>query len=268
MRGAALNLLRPTAAAAALLGVLLGAGLAPAHAGVFDDDEARKAILDLRTKVSANDEAARKREAEIVAAGQQQAEQQQKALLDLANQNEALRAEIARLRGLTEQLARDVAEVQRRQKDIAQGVDDRLRKVEPQKVAVDGAEFMAEPEETRAYDDALNALRGGDFDKAATALTAFAKRWPASGYGDSARYWLGNALYGKRLYKDAISTFRAFVTAAPEHPRAPEALLALANCQVEAKDVKPARKTLEELIKAYPKSEAAVAAKERMAALK
>ena len=62
--------------------------------------------------------------------------------------------------------------------------------------------------------------------------------------------------------------FRAFVTAVPAHPRAPEALLALANCQIEMKDNRAARKTIEELVKAYPASEAAAAGKERLVNLK
>jgi TolA-binding protein len=72
----------------------------------------------------------------------------------------------------------------------------------------------------------------------------------------------------RRDYKEAIATFRAFVAAAPDHPRAPEALLALANSQAEMKDTKGARKTIDDLIKAYPKSEAAQAGKERLASLK
>ena len=45
-------------------------------------------------------------------------------------------------------------------------------------------------------------------------------------------------------------------------------MLAIANCQAEMKDSTAARKTLDDLIKRYPKSEAAQAGKERLAALK
>jgi TolA-binding protein len=45
-------------------------------------------------------------------------------------------------------------------------------------------------------------------------------------------------------------------------------MLSIANCQVELKDPKTARKTLTDLIKTYPQSEAAVAAKERLLVLK
>ena len=78
----------------------------------------------------------------------------------------------------------------------------------------------------------------------------------------------GNALYGKRQYKEAIAAFRSFVNGAPGHPRAPEALLAMANSQAEMKDTRGARRTLEELLKTYPASEAAQAGKQRLASLK
>jgi tol-pal system protein YbgF len=191
-----------------------------------------------------------------------------RSLFELNGQIESLRSEVATLRGTNEQLARDLTDVQRRQKDITQGVDDRIRKLEPIKVSVDGRDFMADPEEKRQFDDALATLRGGDFDKSATAFGVFLRRYPGSGYADSARFWWGNALYGKRDYKEAIQAFRGMVNNAPDHPRAPEALLAIANCQAETKDSKAARVTIGELIKTYPKSEAAQAGRERLAALK
>ena len=236
----------------------------PARAALFEDDEARKAILDLRTKLEDQRQ-------QNTAAQRQLAEQiqtLQRSLLDLNNQNEQLKAELARLRGQLETTQRDVADLQRRQKDMTQVVDERMKRLEPQQVTLDGKEFSAEPDEKRSYDEAIGVLRSGDFDKAAGALQAFMKRWPQSGYGDAARYWLGNAQYGKRDYKDAMASFRQFVTGAPDHLRAPEALLALANCQIELKDNKSAKRTLEDLVRQYPKTEAAVAARERLSVLR
>lgn len=238
-----------------------------AQAQLFPDNEARKAIIELR----ATDEAQKKSITELTTTNKELAEQLaqiKRSLLDLNNQLELLRADLARQRGGNEQLARDVAEVQRRQKDIAQGVDERIRKIEPQRVVLDGKEFLADPEEKRQYEEAFTIVRTGEFVGAANALAAFLRRWPESGYADSARFWLGNAQYGKREVKEAAATFRAFIAAAPLHARVPEAMLALANCQAESKDTKGARVTLNELLKKYPQSEAAQAGKERLAALK
>jgi len=259
-------LLRP-----ALLSLALGLAAGAGQAALFDDDEARKAILELRERVRAGEEQSAARTAELAAANAQLTEQLaalRRSLLDLNNQIEALRAEVARLRGNDEQIVRELAELQRSQKDVSQALDGRLARFEPAKVTLDGREFLAEPAEKAAYEEAIAAIRGGDFDKSATQLTDFLRRYPQSGYADSARFWLGNALYGKRQHKEAIAAFRSFVNAAPAHPRAPEALLALANSQAETKDTRGARRTLEELLKTYPASEAAQAGKQRLAALK
>jgi tol-pal system protein YbgF len=258
---------RPTWA----LGLLAAGLLNSAHAGLFDDEEARKAIVDLRARIAAMDEQSKARSSESTAAQTQLLEQiatMRRSLLDLNNQLETLRTEIAKLRGTDEQLARDLSDVQRKQKDVTQAIDDRLRKVEPVKVSVDGRDFLVDPEEKKAYDEAMAAIRGGDFDKSVALLGNFQRRYPATGYSDSVRFWLGNAQYGRRDYKEAINAFRAFASAAPEHPRAPEALLAMANSQAEMKDPKAARKTIDDLIKAYPKSEAAQAGKDRLASIK
>ncbi len=250
------------------LAVSLLLAAAGAQAGLFDDEEARKAILDLRARIQAGDDAGRARVGELEKANSLVFEQLRRSLLDLNAQLEAQRADNAKLRGTQEQIARDLAELQRTVKEVAKTLDDRLRQVEPQKVSLDGKDFSVDPEERRGHDQAMAALRSGDFDKAAASLSAFVQRYPVSGYIDSARFWLGNALYGQKNYKDAIAVFRALVAGAPTHPRVPEAMLAIANCQIEMKDVRGARKTIDDLVKAYPSSEAAVAGKDRLANLK
>ncbi len=235
-----------------------------AHAGLFDDDEARRAILDIRQKIEQGSERQRAGQAETT----EQINQLKRSLLELNNQLEQMRGDNAKLRGQNEELARAVSEMQRKQKDLQSGLDDRMRKFEPQKVSLDGREFSVEPDEKRQYDESMELLRKSDFAGTANALTAFRKRWPSSGYGDSALFWLGNAQYGSRQYKDAIVSFRALVGAAPDSAKSPEALLAIANCQAELKDTKAARRTIDELLKAYPQSEAAQAGRERLASLK
>ncbi len=239
-----------------------------AHAGIFDDNQARQAILDLRKQLEQINEAQRVKQAELNAQMTEELTQLRRNMLELNNQLEAMRGELARMQGVEEQLVRDVADMQRRQKDASQGVEDRLRKVEPQKIMLEGQEVLVDPEEKRLYDSSLSLLRSGDFTGAVVSLLTFQRRYPVSPYTDTVRFWLGNAYYGKREYKEAIASFRGLVTAAPNHTRSPEALLSIANCQAEMKDIKTARRTIEELLKAYPNSEAAQAGKERLATLK
>ncbi|MFN9507162.1 MAG: tol-pal system protein YbgF [Rubrivivax sp.] len=273
LHGVGLPRLLPWALAAALLLAVAS----PAHA-LFNDDEARKAILELRARLTAQEDAQKAREAEAKA-GQTRLENQLKlqdeqvqalrrSILELNSQLEALRGELARLRGSDEQLAKEVAELQRRQRDIIAGIDDRLRRIEPVKVSVDGQEFLSEPDEKRAFDDALAVMRTGDFDKALTAFQGLLKRWPATGYLPAVQFWSGNAQYGRKDFREAVAQFRAFLAGSPQHPRAPEAMLGLANSQAEMKDTRAARKTLEDLQKAFPNTEAAAAAKQRLSALR
>ena len=220
-----------------------------AQAGLFEDDEARRAILELRERVERQG---------------QEIQNFQRSLLEQQNQFEALRAETARLRGEKEELTQEL----RRQQELSQGVDDRLKKFEPTKVKVDGVEFVADPAETKAYEDALAIFRKGEFGAASTAFNDFIKRNPKSGYALPSLFWLGNAQYANRNYTSAIGNFNALISKSPSHMRAADSMLSVGNCQLELKDIKAARKTFNDLVKAYPHTEAATAASERLAKLK
>lgn len=232
--------------AALLVGALLSLS---AHAALFEDTDARRAILDLRERVERQG---------------QEIQNFQRSLLEQQNQFEALREETARLRGEKEELTQEL----RRQQELSQGVDDRLKKFEPTKVKVDGVEFVAEPAETKAYEDALAVFRKGDFAGASVAFNDFIKRNPKSGYVTSSLFWVGNAQYANRDYANAIKNFNNLLGKAPSHLRAAESMLSVANCQLELKDLKAARKTLADVVKTYPHTEAAAAASERLAKLK
>lgn len=235
---------------------LLATTATASHA-LFSDDEARRAILEVRQRV----DSLQQRHSDEMS-------QVRRSVLDMQQQIDALRSDVARLTGQNEQLVREASELQRKQKDMAQGVDERLRQFEPVQVTVDGQQFSADPAEKRDFDAALAQFRSGQFPEARKSFAAFVNAYPKSGYVPSARFWLGNTQYAGRDYKEAIANFRSMLTAVPNHERAPEAMLSIANCQIEMKDTKAARKTLEDLLKAYPNSEAAVAAKDRLARLK
>ena len=246
------------------IAILVATFSAAATAGLFDDEEARRAILDLRQRVEtlrAEAEQSSIRSAEEGAA-------LRRSLLDFQNQIELLKSDAAKQRGVNEQLSKELSETQRKQKDISQALDERFRQFEPVKVSVDGREFMASPSEKKDFESALIVFRKGDFAGVQNVFLDFIRRYPSSGYESSALFWLGNAQYATRNYKEAMINFHAVVERVPEHMRAPEALLSVSNCQVELKDLRGAKRTLEELVKNYPQSEAASAAKERLLKLK
>ena len=231
-----------------------------AHAGLFEDDEARRAILDLRKKLDSQSEEIKKNAEDI--------KKFQSNLIEQQNLFENLRNEIQRVRGEKEELTQELRKQQAAAQAQSQVIDERLKKFEPIKVKLENTEFLAEPTEIRFYEAALAAFRKGEFSNASEGFIDFNKRYPNSGFGSISLFWLGNAQYANREYKEAIKNFNNLLTKEPEHSRAPDAMLSVANCQLEMKDVKSARKTLEELMKKYPQTESAAAAKERLSKLK
>jgi tol-pal system protein YbgF len=223
-----------------------------ANAALFGDDEARRAILDLRQRLEATQQSIKSQTAEIAKTQADENTKLRSSLLELQNQIEGLKSEQARLRGTLEGLLRDLSDLQLKQKDILQSVETRLNRFEPVKIVLDGLEFQAEPAEKKQFDNALAVFRTGDFAAAQSSLLGFLLSYPSSGYASSALFWLGNAQYATKDYKESMINFRKLLNIAPLHTRAPEAMLAISNCLVELKDLKAARKAMEDLIKAHP----------------
>ena len=226
-----------------------------AHAGLFDDDEARKAILDIRTRIE---------NVQRDASGRLDGKADKSSMLDLANQNEQLRLDVAKLRGQIEVLTNELANAQQRQKDFYVDLDNRLRKLEPQKVTVDGREASVEQGEQRVYEAALAQFKAGDYKNATVSFNDFLRRYPQSGYAASAQYWLGTTYYAQRDYRSAIAAQQAVLKNYPDSTKAPDALLNISTCYVELKDKLLARRALDQLIAQYPDSPAAQTAKERL----
>ena len=224
----------------------------PAQAGLFDDQEARKRLDDMRSELGA-----RMDKLEAASRGQ----------IELANQIEALKAEVAKLRGQVEVLTHEIESTQKRQKDFYVDLDNRLRKLEPQIGAeAKPADAAADPAaETRDYESALNLFKSGKHKEALAAFLAFIKAYPASAFLPSAHYWAGSAHYQRGEYKKAIEFFAKQAATWPDDAKAPDALLGQANCQQESGDAKGAKKTLESLVAKYPASAAAAVAKQRLA---
>jgi tol-pal system protein YbgF len=233
---------------------------------LFDDDEARRQIKELRTQNS------------------ERFDTQSRAQLDLANQIESLKGEVARLRGQVESLTYELETAKKRQQDFYVDLDERLRKIEPAggavtappahatagaagKPAGDAAEAKkpADPaEEAKAYEAALNQFKAGKYKESAAAFAAFVKHHPDSDLAPSAQYWLGNSHYGLRDCKKAIEAQKVVVSRWGDHPKAPDAMLNMSTCQQELGDAKGARQTLEMLVSKYPGSSAAATASQRL----
>jgi tol-pal system protein YbgF len=193
-----------------------------------------------------------------------------RALVEIASQIEALRTEIARMRGQLEVLQNQAESADKRGKDLYVDIDTRLRKLEqPRETAAapdkPAAEAGVPQAESRAYEAALNQFKLGNYPLAISAFQGFLVTYPSSKLAPSAQYWIGNAHFAQRDYKQAAAAQQRVLASWPDDPKAPDAMLNIATAQDTLGDRRGAQKTLEALLARYPQSPAAASAKQRLA---
>ena len=237
---------------ALLPALLLSAALSsPARAGMFDDDEARQRIEVLKGQF-----AELSKRADTINRNQ----------IDFANQVEAIKADIAKLRGQIEVLTYELEAAQKRQKDFYVDLDGRLRKLEAPpveaKVETKAEAPKVDPaQETRDYEAALAGLKASKFKEAGASFLAFIKAYPNSSLIASAHYWGAYAHAQAKDHAGAAELFGKFAAGWPNDDRAPAALESRVASLEALKDWKGARITLELLAEKYPNSEAGKKAK-------
>ena len=250
--------------------LLAAAFLAPllAHAALFDDEEARRQIIRLRGQIETSQKAIDERLAAIDARLGQMDSSGQNRSVDLSQLLEALRQDMAKLRGQIEVLTNQTENTERRQKDLYVDLDTRLRKLEQTQTQLQDKVTQGERNaaaEKQAYETALNQFKLGNYQLSITSFQNFMTNFSGSDLLPSAQYWIGNAHYAMRDYKSAIAAQQKVVKTWPENAKAPDALLNIASSQSELADSAAARETLRALVKKYPSSPAAEQAKQRLA---
>ena len=238
------------------------------------DDEARRAIIDLRARVEAMDTKIADLERRLQAATEGQ--------LQILNENERLRTELARLRGQIEEahqtantgksqqkdLFLDLDRRLSQQKDLYADIDQRIKQIEPVSLTIDGMTLRVGQGEKARFEELRESLRDGEFKKTVTQADAFQQAYPASQLLANILLIKGSALYADKNYKAAIAARQEFIDRYPNHPSRPQAILNLAASQAESGNPNTARGILDNLIKNYPNSPAAAEARERLKTLR
>lgn len=213
---------------------------------ILSDDEARRAILELRKSVSAS----------------------QAAILDLQNQLDKHKSENAQLRGQIENLQKQNDDLSNNQKSFYQDLDARVSRLEPQNVEVEGVTGIVQAGEKSSYDEALKSFQAGQIKNADSEFTSFIRKYPSSPYLPLALYWSGNTKYALKDYKAAITQLQGLISRYPGHQRVPAATLTMANANLESGKKAVAKKLFTDLIAKYPDSDAANEAKPILAGIK
>jgi TolA-binding protein len=80
-------------------------------------------------------------------------------------------------------------------------------------------------------------------------------------------YGLGYSQFALKNYKSSIATQQKVLDLYPESPNVPDAMLNMANSQIQLGLVPGAKKTLRDLIAKFPNSEVTPTAQKRLKAL-
>lgn len=122
--------------------------------------------------------------------------------------------------------------------------------------------------ESATYQQAFTLLKEARYEKAITAFQAYLTHYPAGANADSAQYWLGEAYYVTRQFKQALQTFQTLVNKSPASPKRPDAMLKTGFVHYELGKWDAARKSLNEVIQTYPNTSVAQLADNRLQRMK
>lgn len=215
---------------------------------------------------------------------------QNQGLLNLLNQVEALKAEVARLRGTQEELANQQSMADKRVKELLADMDDRVKELEnrpvaaaplPSAVRLQPAQALSAPlnapasasqadsdGEAKAYEAAHQLVKAGRYKDAVLAFQSFAKTYPKSSLVPNAHYWTGFSYVGMSDFESAAVSYQHLIGEYPNSSKTPDAMLSLARAQVQMNKQSDAIATLDKLIEKFPYSRAADNGKRLLSTLK
>ncbi|MDH3353659.1 MAG: tol-pal system protein YbgF [Chromatiales bacterium] len=212
------------------------------------------------------------------------------ALLELLDRIDSLQTELQEMRALSEEQTHQIETLKQRQRDLYLDLDRRLSRVEREgsralpvvtpgedgqpgssvlvgggeqplvagegvkTIPQDTPETDALAEERAAYQKAFNLLRQLQYDPATAAFQNFIKKYPKGRYAHIAQYWLGEASYARRDFKQAIVDYQLLIDHYPQSPKLAEAMLKMGYSRWELKAVIGAKTVLDQLVSKYPDS--------------
>lgn len=251
------------------------------HAALFDDTEARKKILEVEATMQSQNQASQAALADLKKSLEQrlvaiEAITKGQVLSDMQSQIDALKQDVARLKGELEVASHNVDATQQRQKDLYGDTDARLRKLEstpaPDATATTSSTTQTavptkNSQEYQLLELANGLSRESKHKDAFNAYDKFLKDYPNSELAAEATYGLGYSQFALKNYKSAIATQQKLLDLHADSSKVSDAMFNMANSQIQLGLVPAAKKTLRDLIAKFPSSEVAPVAQKRLKAL-
>ncbi len=136
------------------------------------------------------------------------------------------------------------------------------------RVARETVSKPARSENTEAvalYRRSFDALRSGKAEEAAQGFRDFLRAHPNHDLADNSQYWLGECYYDRKDYASAVREFRRVIERYPSGNKVPDALLKVGFSYLSLGSTEAGRQTLMQLVRSYPRHEAASLAGARLA---
>lgn len=246
----------PRSVVAVAIGLLLSVS---AHSGLFDDEEARKQIVQLRSQMADTQRAIDARIGEL------EAQAKNRSIIDLFNQVEILRTEFAKLRGQIELLQNEMENTQKRQRDLYVDLDGRLRKVEAQQVeqaaraaalAASAAAAAAAAPPAGSMPPALVGPTGVAVEPNRAMPPGAVVAPPAAmdAVAEQRAYDQGLEHFRAGRFAEAVTAFQLFTRNFPRSTLVPSAQYWIGNSLYATRDFRGAIATQRQLIAQYPDS--------------
>ena len=118
------------------------------------------------------------------------------------------------------------------------------------------------------YERLLALFRDGDLDGAQQGFAAFLRNYESSDLAPNARYWIGEAHYGKKDYRQAIDSYDRVELDFPQSEKVPAAMLKKGYAYLAMKDKKRASSAFKQVVTLYPRTPEAGKASDKLSQLK
>lgn len=247
--------------------------------------------------VSSATEQVQQQQASAVQTQQEQLRNQ--VIADLQIQVTALQEEVRILRGLIEEQDHKISQLLDRQRELYRDIDQRLSgggvpatsnepvtvntvpslpaaaasepvvvapvptPVEPAKPASNKSRQGIEAEQ-KAYDGIFPLVRNKQYTEAAKAYLDFLQQYPAGRNAANARYWLAQVYYVQGSLEEAETQFKLVMSQHSDSPKAPDALLKLAEIEKRRGNNAAAKVLFQQVVQKYAGTSSAQVAQQRL----
>ncbi len=117
------------------------------------------------------------------------------------------------------------------------------------------------------YQRSYNSYLQADFENAITGFKDYLRLYPKTSLSDNAAYWVGESLYSLKNFQEAATAFDKVSGDYANSVKAPASLLRSGFALIELGEIDQARERFQKIVDAYPTSNEAIQAADRLSSM-